>query len=581
MAGVTRLFYGAIDFGTTYSGYAFASVNELKKAAVGDKATISTNNWNAGNFMSPKAPTCLLLNEDKKFDSFGYDAENKYIQLAEEGEHKSWYYFRRFKMMLHHNQGLSRDMILEDITGTKTMKALDVFSLCIRYLKDEMYKLITDRVTSVEPTDIMYVLTVPAIWDDSSKQFMRMAAVQAGIKADQLIIALEPEAASIFCQNIPTERETVDGKTVLKVGGEGTRYMIADLGGGTADITVHERLPSGKIKEVHRADGDAWGGKDVDDAFLKFLETLLGRDVMKEFKEKCMEDYIDLLREFENKKRDAGETKEKVNMPFPVSLKELVKKKDTTMEKLVQNSSFGNDVVYTKSQKLQIKRKTYFSFYEKTIKGIAKIIAKILSDLKVKTIVMVGGFSDCQLMVAELRENVINEKEQTLVVPEEAELAVLKGAVLFGFMPETIFARVARKTYGIQSWPMFREGYHPKNKKVKINGVERCRDVFFKYVEVGQEVTAGHRMSQVFQALGGKEDHLECNIYVSTSPEPEYVTDGNCKLLGVLKMPLPKGIKDEDRVEIEETLVFGDTELRVMAKEYVTGHSVECTFDLI
>ncbi|KAJ8297866.1 hypothetical protein KUTeg_024397 [Tegillarca granosa] len=545
MTAVTRLFYGAIDFGTTYSGFAFASVNELKKYGTGEKITIQTNNWNAGSFMSPKAPTCLLLDKDEKFDSFGYDAEIRYMRLADE----------------------------EDITGTKSMKAIDVFSHCIRYLKDEMFKIISDRVTSIDPSDIMYVLTVPAIWDDSSKQFMRQAAVQAGIMTDQLIIALEPEAASIFCQNLPTEREIVDGKTVLKVGGEGTRYMIADLGGGTADITVHERLASGKIKEVHRADGGALGGKDVDDAFLKFLDTLLGPEVMKDFKDQCMEDYIELLREFETKKREASETKEKINMSVPVSLKDILKRGVPQWIKF--------DVSYTKSQKIQIKKKTFLSFYEKTVKGIAEIITKILSDLNVTTIVMVGGFSDCKLMSAELRENVIDENIQTLVIPADAELAVLKGAVLFGFMPETIFARVARKTYGIQSWPIFRDGYHPTNKKVRINGIDRCRDVFFKYVEIGQEVTAGHRMSQVFQALGGKEDHLECNIYVSSNPDPTFVTDDDCKLLGVLKMPLPKGIKDDDRVEIEETLVFGDTELHVMAREFLTGHSVKCSFDLI
>lgn len=581
MTAVTRLFYGAIDFGTTYSGFAFASVNELKKYGTGEKITIQTNNWNAGSFMSPKAPTCLLLDKDEKFDSFGYDAEIRYMRLADEGEHEDFYFFQRFKMMLYQNQGLNKDMILEDITGTKSMKAIDVFSHCIRYLKDEMFKIISDRVTSIDPSDIMYVLTVPAIWDDSSKQFMRQAAVQAGIMTDQLIIALEPEAASIFCQNLPTEREIVDGKTVLKVGGEGTRYMIADLGGGTADITVHERLASGKIKEVHRADGGALGGKDVDDAFLKFLDTLLGPEVMKDFKDQCMEDYIELLREFETKKREASETKEKINMSVPVSLKDILKKRGTTMDKVVKSSSFGSDVSYTKSQKIQIKKKTFLSFYEKTVKGIAEIITKILSDLNVTTIVMVGGFSDCKLMSAELRENVIDENIQTLVIPADAELAVLKGAVLFGFMPETIFARVARKTYGIQSWPIFRDGYHPTNKKVRINGIDRCRDVFFKYVEIGQEVTAGHRMSQVFQALGGKEDHLECNIYVSSNPDPTFVTDDDCKLLGVLKMPLPKGIKDDDRVEIEETLVFGDTELHVMAREFLTGHSVKCSFDLI
>ena len=52
--------------------------------------------------MSLKTSTCVLFKPDKTFNSFGYDAEEDYAELAsrETGEHKKWYYFRRFKMQL-------------------------------------------------------------------------------------------------------------------------------------------------------------------------------------------------------------------------------------------------------------------------------------------------------------------------------------------------------------------------------------------------------------------------------------------------------------------------------------------------
>jgi archaeosine-15-forming tRNA-guanine transglycosylase len=37
-----------------------------------------------------------------------------------------------------------------------------------------------------------------------------------------------------------------------------------------------------------------------------------------------------------------------------------------------------------------------------------------------------------------------------VIVPEDAELAVLKGAVLFGHKPDYIVARIARYTYGVE-----------------------------------------------------------------------------------------------------------------------------------
>jgi hypothetical protein len=48
-----------------------------------------------------QAPTTILFTPEKVFHSFGYQAEDKYADLAEEDIHKDWYYFRRFKMILH------------------------------------------------------------------------------------------------------------------------------------------------------------------------------------------------------------------------------------------------------------------------------------------------------------------------------------------------------------------------------------------------------------------------------------------------------------------------------------------------
>ena len=57
------------------------------------------------------------------------------------------------------------------------MKALIVFSEAINYIKRTAIKGINQaRVKPIDETTIQWVLTVPAIWDDSSKQFMRDAA---------------------------------------------------------------------------------------------------------------------------------------------------------------------------------------------------------------------------------------------------------------------------------------------------------------------------------------------------------------------------------------------------------------------
>ena len=87
----------AIDFGTTYSGYAFSFKSDFEK----DPTNVQGKNWQAKSSGSLKAPTCILLKPDQSFEAFGYEAEDRYAELAQDEEHYDYYYFRRFKMELY------------------------------------------------------------------------------------------------------------------------------------------------------------------------------------------------------------------------------------------------------------------------------------------------------------------------------------------------------------------------------------------------------------------------------------------------------------------------------------------------
>ena len=94
----TSIVVVAIDFGTTYSGYAFAftrdpdSIHMMRKWEGGDPGV---NNQ--------KIPTTLLLKSDGSFHSFGYGARDFYHDL-EPAEAKKWLYFEKFKMSLHSSE---------------------------------------------------------------------------------------------------------------------------------------------------------------------------------------------------------------------------------------------------------------------------------------------------------------------------------------------------------------------------------------------------------------------------------------------------------------------------------------------
>ena len=61
-----------------------------------------------------KTPTCLLLKPDLSFDSFGYEAIEKYSSLQDESEEKEYLFFKHFKMALHSNE-------VSDLTSRQTI----------------------------------------------------------------------------------------------------------------------------------------------------------------------------------------------------------------------------------------------------------------------------------------------------------------------------------------------------------------------------------------------------------------------------------------------------------------------------
>ena len=95
MAGSDYIAVIAIDFGTTFSGYAFSmrtNQNEI----------VMNKNWGAeAGFQGYKTPTTLMLEPDGSLKSFGFQAENDFTSLETYKIQKGYQLFQRFKMELY------------------------------------------------------------------------------------------------------------------------------------------------------------------------------------------------------------------------------------------------------------------------------------------------------------------------------------------------------------------------------------------------------------------------------------------------------------------------------------------------
>lgn len=354
--------------------------------------------------------------------------------------------------------------------------------------------------------------------------------------------------------------------------------MGFSLLGGTADITVHKQTADGTLEELYPATGGPLGGTSVDSEYEKILETIAGKDILKSFAKTSMEDYLTMFRDFEAKKRDCSESKI-IRIVIPLKLHHYIMKKiPGGISKALQNSIYKDSITYNKNYKLCLQLSEFQKLFQNAIAGILKCVGDVLENKEfddITNIIMVGGFSECRFVQKALREKF---KTRNFIIPNEAGLAVLKGAVYFGHLPNAISRRAARYTYGVQICRKFKPGEDPENKKIVVGGTERCKDVLHPLVKRGERIECGCEYTIVCRSLKPSQGRIECGIYVSNKVNPKFVDEKGCRLLGKVTVQLPPGVNN---AEIEEIITFGETEITFRARQLETGRLFETKFDML
>ncbi|WAR26707.1 HS12A-like protein [Mya arenaria] len=218
------------------------------------------------------------------------------------------------------------------------------------------------------------------IEDETGKKLKANFVFSAGISSDKLVIALEPEAAAVYCRFLPMENSDQEGSlSTLKTG---SKVLVVDAGGGTVDIAVQELAENGSLKNIFKASGGDWGGTKVDEAYLRFLEDIIGKDSIDEFKRSYIEDYMFMSRHFEMKKREVDPLNSDKPVVFRISatLPQLVKQsKGKEIHDLINDSTFKNKVSI-KADKLKVDMDVVKNFFKIQIDAIVDHVSNLLDQ---------------------------------------------------------------------------------------------------------------------------------------------------------------------------------------------------------
>ena len=84
-----------------------------------------------------------------------------------------------FSLLHSFFQALNMETTIDAANG-QPVKALKVFAHSIKFIRDEALKVLSSETgdNNFRVEDIQWVLTVPAIWSPTAKQFMREAAYE-------------------------------------------------------------------------------------------------------------------------------------------------------------------------------------------------------------------------------------------------------------------------------------------------------------------------------------------------------------------------------------------------------------------
>ncbi|KIJ18146.1 hypothetical protein PAXINDRAFT_167416 [Paxillus involutus ATCC 200175] len=257
----------SIDFGTTFSGVAYAS----SRIASGSVQQIL--HWPNSSETFRKIPTCLLYNEHGEVLAWGLEAKNASPMPGT--IRCEW-----FKLFLEPRALRDESAIdprLPQLPPGKTAMNLIVdFLTCLwEYAKEEITREI-GAVADLSSAEV--VVTCPAAWDAKGCDLMRAAAIEAGLVQsaragdihwrDRLRIITEPEAAAVHCARL----------TDLHKLRPSQNFMICDAGGGTVDLACYKiigQMAKLEIAEMCARSGANCGSLFLDLRFRELVKTLL------------------------------------------------------------------------------------------------------------------------------------------------------------------------------------------------------------------------------------------------------------------------------------------------------------------
>ncbi|KAL8847996.1 MAG: hypothetical protein Q9221_006958 [Calogaya cf. arnoldii] len=262
---VERKIIMAVDFGTTYSGLAWAQTRKPEIQSPVIQWPDATSGGLEGA-TSDKVPTEIQYNDQ------GYKWG---FQISDFGIRHQW-----FKLLLDPSQSRSTSGLAKkypDINASPPVYGRGPEELVKDYLtalRCHAERVLRHKLpqSALASTPIEFVITVPAVWSDRAQASTRRCAEQAGMgTGSSLHMISGPEAAAMYALDAMDPHNIEVGDT----------FVLCDAGGGTVDLISYklsELKPVLRIEEAAPGNGSLCGSTFSNRIFHRFLLDRFGAD---------------------------------------------------------------------------------------------------------------------------------------------------------------------------------------------------------------------------------------------------------------------------------------------------------------
>ena len=204
---------------------------------------------------------------------------------------------------------------------------------------------------------------------------------------------------------------------------------------------------------------------------------------------------------------------------------------------------------------------------------------------------LVGGFGGCQYICNKIKEYDKLQNSSHMIAPEDHQVAVVKGAIIFQQNPETMNSRVSSAYYGLEATVKYNRQKHDHRRKrydLKRNYfvTDNAFEVIVqKYQKVHyKEVLEFHSFAT---PLSEKSNKVELKLFKTDKDGVAYTRYGNGKLcegveeIGKLELAVPPSALPLASRTITLKFYIGGPEFCFEGQNDETEEKVHCMIDFL